>query len=86
MMKEFLTADARNPRMGLNNTDCEDPVYWCRCHQIWLSEEDIEFKKCMAKPTLDMIATRKCGYLERKDFNEWYSRLTLPKERRNEHE
>lgn len=59
-------ADTRNPRMGLNGVVCEHPAYWCRLHEVWLSEEDVERKRCRAKPTYDMIATRRCNCLERK--------------------
>ena len=41
-MNEFKKADKRNPYMGLNNNICKDPKYWCRLHEIWLSENDIQ--------------------------------------------
>ena len=65
---EFKRADARNPRMGLNNKDCENPKYWCRIHEVWLSEEDVEEKGCRRKMTADMLGTRICGSLEKREY------------------
>lgn len=62
-------ADTRNPWMGLNGVVCKDPAYWCRMHEVWLSEEDVARKKCLARLTYDMIATRKCNCIERKHRN-----------------
>lgn len=62
----YKRADSRNPRMGLDNKECKNPVYWCRLHQVWLSEEDTVRKKCKNKPTFDMIDTVGCGCLVRK--------------------
>ena len=67
-MRQYLKADAKFPRMGLDNKLCEDPKYWCRLHQVWLSEKDVERKKCRNKPTFDMIGTIECGNLEKRDF------------------
>ncbi len=61
-----MTADSRHPFMGLDNKVCTSPAYWCRLHRVWLSEEDVERKKCMCKPTYDMIGVRRCGCLEKK--------------------
>lgn len=63
----FLIADSRNPYMGLNNKVCENPKYWCRLHQIWLSENDVKSKNCRSKLTFDMMSTYQCGNLERKE-------------------
>ena len=52
--------------MGLDGVICKDPVYWCRLHEVWLSEADVERKKCFAKPTYDMIGTRRCNCIERR--------------------
>ena len=65
---EYKIADARNPKMGLNNKICKNPKYWCRLHQVWLSEKDVERKHCKSKPTIDMIDTRLCTNLVRKEF------------------
>ena len=62
-------ADTRNPWMGLNGVVCKNPAYWCRMHEVWLSEEDVARKKCLARLTYDMIATRKCNCIERKHRN-----------------
>lgn len=62
-------ADFRNPWMGLNGEICEEPAYWCRMHEVWLSEADVAQKKCHAKLTYDMLATRRCNCLERKNEN-----------------
>lgn len=61
--------------MGLNNKLCKDPVYWCRLHQIWLSDEDVKKKKCREKPDVWMIETRRCTNLEKKDFSEYMRKL-----------
>lgn len=61
-------ANQKNPRMGLNNKICIDPQYWCRLHQVWLSEKDVEQKGCKRKMTYDMIGTYVCNCLEKKEF------------------
>lgn len=61
---EYLKADNRNPYMGLDNKICDDPVYWCRLHQVWLSEEDVQRKHCKNKLTFDMISVKRCNCLE----------------------
>ena len=65
---EYKIADARNPKMGLNNKICKNPKYWCRLHQVWLSEKDVERKHCKSKQTIDMLDTRLCTNLVRKEF------------------
>ena len=57
---EYKIADARNRNMGLNNMTCKYPKYWCRLHQVWLSEKDVEHKKCNNKTDIYMIDTRRC--------------------------
>lgn len=52
--------------MGLNNKVCTSPKYWCRLHEVWLSEEDVKRKKCREKLTFDMLSTYKCRCLEKK--------------------
>lgn len=59
-------ADTRNPLMGLNGVICKDPVYWCRMHEVWLSEEDVQKKKCLQKPSYNLMETRKCNCIERR--------------------
>lgn len=55
--------------MGLNGVICENPAYWCRMHEVWLSETDVARKKCKARLTYDMLSTRRCNCLERKIEN-----------------
>lgn len=52
--------------MGLDNKICENPVYWCRLKQVWLSEEDVQKKQCKNKLTFDMIGYSRCGNLVKK--------------------
>ncbi|MEE1256277.1 MAG: hypothetical protein UHN47_07165 [Lachnospiraceae bacterium] len=49
--------------IGLNNQPCINPVYYCTSHQIYLSDEDVKKKKCLCKPSFDMISTSKCNSL-----------------------
>lgn len=63
-MGKYLIADEKNPFMGLNNRICRKPIYWCRTHRVWLSDEDVGRKSCMAKPDYNMIGTHRCGCLE----------------------
>lgn len=76
---ESQKADSRNPQMGLDNEICEKPKYWCRLHQVWLSEEDADRKHCKCKPTLDLISTRRCSNLEKKNYDEWKAKLCVVK-------
>lgn len=62
----YLTASKKYPLMGLDNKVCNNPKYWCRLHQVWLSEDDVKRKKCRNKHTFDMISTYRCNCLERK--------------------
>lgn len=50
---KYRIADARSPNMGLGNKICKAPKYWCRLHQVWLSEKDVERKHCQCKPTFE---------------------------------
>lgn len=65
---QWKRADSRHPRMGLNNKICVDPQYWCRLHQVWLSEKDVEQKGCKRKITYNMMDVRVCNCLEKKEF------------------
>lgn len=49
--------------IGLNNKECENPKYFCRSHLVYLSESDVAKKKCLCKPTMDMISTQQCRWL-----------------------
>ena len=65
----IIKADFRNPWMGLNGNICKKPVYWCRLHEVWLSEEDVAKKNCLTKLTYDMIAHHKCSNIEKRTAN-----------------
>lgn len=56
----------RDKFMGLDNKICKDPVYWCKSHKVWLSEKDVERKKCKSKPDFDLIGCSRCNWLERR--------------------
>lgn len=58
-----LTIDD-DPHMGLNNKVCEDIKYYCKSKRVYLSEEDAKKKRCLCKPTFDMIGVRRCAWLE----------------------
>ena len=62
----FPKADTKNPWMGLNGVICENPAYWCRLHEVWLSEADVEKKHCLSRLTYDMIGTCRCNCIEPK--------------------
>lgn len=49
--------------IGLNNQECKNPVYYCRSKKVFLSQEDVDKKGCMVKPTVDMISTRPCKWI-----------------------
>lgn len=40
--------------------------------QVWLSEKDVKCKKCLNKPTMDLMSYEKCRCLEKVDY---YSEL-----------
>lgn len=61
----YKIADQKHPFMGLDNKICKNPVYWCRLHQVWLSDEDVKKKQCKCKLTFDMVSTYCCGNLEK---------------------
>lgn len=67
----YQITDQRHPFMGLGNKVCKNPTYWCRLHQVWLSEEDVEHKKCKYRDDFDMFSIHRCGNLERKEIRKW---------------
>lgn len=69
MKQTWTKADFRNPYMGIENRICKNPKYWCRLHQVWLSEEDAISRKCFCRPTYDLISVRKCNCIETKEYN-----------------
>lgn len=65
----YQIADQRHPFMGLDNKICKNPAYWCRLHQVWLSDDDVKKKRCECKQTFDMVGTYRCGNLVKKAMN-----------------
>lgn len=65
----YEKASFNNPWMGLNGKVCTSPAYWCRLHEVWLSEEDVNRKSCLTRLTYDMITRKRCNCLERKELN-----------------
>ena len=61
---EYKKAIKGKTFIGLNGKICRHPKYWCRLHEIYLSEQDIIKKHCKCKPTFDLIGTEPCGKLE----------------------
>lgn len=53
-----------SPRMGMDNKLCIYPIAYCKSKRVYLSEEDISSKKCMEKPTFDMLGVQQCKWLE----------------------
>lgn len=51
--------------IGLHGKPCKNPKYWCRLHEVYLSPDDVKRKKCLHKPTFDMIGEMRCGSLEK---------------------
>ena len=60
----FKKAIKRKVYMGLNNKICQHLKYWCRLHEIYLSEQDVMKKHCKNKFTMDMISQYRCVNLE----------------------
>lgn len=65
----WLKADCRNPWMGFDSKVCKDPKYWCRLHQVWLSEADAVKHQCFCKPSYDLRDVKRCQCLEIKEYN-----------------
>ena len=49
--------------IGLNGKECENPRYYCKSHEIYLSEDDVSIKRCFCKDTPDMNGAVKCNWL-----------------------
>ena len=69
MEQTWLKADACNPYMGLDNKICTSSKYWCRLHQVWLSEADTMKHQCFCKPTYGLRSMRQCSCIETKKYN-----------------
>ena len=57
---DYLKTTDKQKYMGLDNKICENPSYFCKIHQVYLSEDDVARKKCLCKPSLDMLSVNKC--------------------------
>ena len=77
--KQFFKANSRHPNMGLNNKLCKHPQYWCRLHEVWLSTADVAIRHCKSKLTSDMIETRQCSCLEKRDYKSFVSNMQSKK-------
>ncbi len=49
--------------IGLYGKKIEKSVYYCKCHCIYMDENDVETKHCMCKHTMDMIDTQRCRWI-----------------------
>lgn len=72
---DYKKANATHPRMGLNNELCDNPKYWCRLHEVWLSENDVKKKRCKERPTMDLISTYVCGNLESRSYKDFVNNM-----------
>ena len=70
-----LKANCANPWMGLDGQVCKEPAYWCRLHEVWLSEEDVAQKKCLSRLTANMLETRRCNSIECKSDNPFLKKM-----------
>ena len=61
--KNMTNVSDTNIKMGLNNTVCNNPKYFCMSHKIYLSPEDVQEKHCLQKMSADMLSTQKCRWL-----------------------
>lgn len=61
---EYKKAIKGKKFMGLDGKIYRHPKYWCRLHEIYLSEQDVIKKHCKNKSTVDMISQYRCGNLE----------------------
>ena len=52
-----------NIKIGLNDTVCKYPKFFCLCHKLYLGPDDVETKHCMHKMTPDMIGYTQCRWL-----------------------
>lgn len=74
-LKNHPRANTKYPNMGLNGKPCKNPMYWCRLHEIWLSEIDVKNRQCKAKSTIDMIEKRQCSCLVKKSYTEFLRKM-----------
>lgn len=64
-MKNYKKAIKGKSFIGLDGNICEKPKYWCRLHQVYLSEGDVIKKHCKCKYSFDMISAEMRGDLEK---------------------
>lgn len=70
---------------GLFNKPCENPKYFCQSHQVYLNEQDVVNKKCMCKPTIDMLSTHPCKWIMTiAEYNKKREKITSKNFRRSE--
>ena len=50
--------------IGLDNKICINPMYWCRRHEVFLSESDVERRHCLNKLSFDMRGYYSCSCLQ----------------------
>ena len=79
-MKKYVMpkADCHNPWMGLDGKICIAPKYWCRLHEVWLSEADVAKKQCLARPYYDMRSTYRCTSIDEGRVNPWVHNPHIP--------
>ena len=64
---DYNKATSKNPIMGLDNEPCLFPQYWCKLHEVWLSDDDVARKRCKNKMSFDCIDTHQCNNLIEND-------------------
>lgn len=50
-------------KIGLNNIECLNPQFYCKSHNVYLSQADAEKKGCFKKLSADMMEERLCKSL-----------------------
>ena len=62
-MKNIYKTKDDHKDMGLNNELCTNKKYYCRSKRVYLSEDDACRKRCLCKPSFDMIGASRCNWL-----------------------
>ena len=63
MYKNNLDHHDKGEYPVLDGKICDNPKYYCKLHLVYLSDEEVERKKCLCKPTFDLIGTTTCRSL-----------------------
>ena len=63
MYKNNMDHHEKGEYIGLDGKICDNPKYYCKIHLVYLSDKDVERKKCLCKPTFDLIGTTTCRSL-----------------------